>query len=45
MKKEIIRGTNGKEIVRLIPETEEDIKRLREMAKAEELDDRAGFRD
>lgn len=40
-----ITGKNGKTIVELIPETEEDMAELERMAKEQEIDQRESFAD
>jgi hypothetical protein len=45
MKRETVKGLNGKEIVFLTPETPEDYKTLREMEQKKQLSTKASFGD
>ena len=45
MIRQVMKGLNGKEIVTLIPENEEDEKELERLAKAGKLDMRDSFAD
>jgi hypothetical protein len=40
-----IKGRNGKTIIELIPETDEDIAKLQRMADKQDIDDRHSFAD
>lgn len=40
-----VKGMNGKTIIELIPETEEDIRELERLAKEQEIDMRDSFGD
>lgn len=45
MKTWIERGIDGKEIVRMTPENEDDVAELRKQAESGDLDDRESFGD
>lgn len=45
MIRKIVKGVDGKEVVMLIPETDEDMAELERMAKVGELDARQSFAD
>lgn len=45
MRREALTTMDGKRVVRLIPETEADLRELERMARRGELDDRTSFAD
>lgn len=45
MKRFIATGLDGKQVVRLLPETDADVEELRRMARSRQLDDRESLGD